>query len=442
MARLKRLVVLLSVALLIVGAPTFTIEAATATEPEVITTLRGGDLETSLRLDWWPMVKSLASGKVPGDKYTWDFENSPLYIESEDSLLIRNKLNDQVGWSLEKPALYLYERVGEVPLGLFDVGKFNVKTETRPYEINGKTIYRCAVVEYGVGWWKTPYGAECSKSEALGYISKCQKAIVMVAKKLKSAKYKGKPLSTTLKFKFVHDWLIVSADYDEDSQLKAEESLSYWETKAQSLWNEYGALVDGKTVCQGYSFAFKAIVDEYNRQTGKNLVCDVAHSRDHAWNRVKLGGKWYNVDLTDDDYGPPQDFTWGVDTQAFLVSDREHECSTYSTFSGNKEKATSRKFEGKEWPIFRKSLKECTVSLKHPNKVYKYKGKQVLPEVVVRYGKNVIPKAAYKVVRTDRKKSGTASFKIVPSRACETLKGSKKGPTFKIKKAKAKKTKK
>ena len=433
MAKRKIFVAMLLIAtLLIVGGPTIKIKAAEQ-NPGAMTTLRGGNLEWSLKKDWLPMMQKLATGKAPGDKYTWTFEKSPLYAEAEDWLEAESLLYE-TRWALEEP-LTLLDRVGGSPNGFFTVSR--LYTGTKVEKIGA--AYRAALVEYGVKEWTTPYGAPCSRAKALGFYNQCQKKIGMVVKKLKAARYKGKTLTKALKFKFIHDWLIASMNYDYKGLAKAEADPFGTFEKFQYLRNEFGPMVDGKAVCQGIAYAFKAICDDYNRRSSDKLVCDIAKDDEHSWNRVKINGQWYVIDVTFDERGKKDFVKKSTATDNFLVSDYEHGRIYYETCSGEKAKAKSTKYEGRTWPTFKKSLKECTVSLKYPNKVYKYKGKQVIPEVVVRYGKNVIPSVAYRVVRTDHKKTGVATFKVVPSKNCRLLKGSLAGPSFKIKKVKVKK---
>lgn len=67
----------------------------------------------------------------------------------------------------------------------------------------------------------------------------------------------------------------------------------------------YGALVDGKSVCEGYGKAFKLICDRENIPcvlvTGTSLNYN-GTPEFHLWNYVKMeDGKWYAVDVTWDD---------------------------------------------------------------------------------------------------------------------------------------------
>ena len=67
-----------------------------------------------------------------------------------------------------------------------------------------------------------------------------------------------------------------------------------------SAHDAYGALVEGRAVCQGYSDAVKIICDYY----GIPCVCisGTSDGGGHMWNAIQMeDGKWYFVDLTWDD---------------------------------------------------------------------------------------------------------------------------------------------
>lgn len=61
--------------------------------------------------------------------------------------------------------------------------------------------------------------------------------------------------------------------------------------------NVYGALIQGKATCEGYSRAFAYCMDQLNipcsYQTGKTKS-----GEGHIWNTVKIKGKTYIVDVT------------------------------------------------------------------------------------------------------------------------------------------------
>ena len=93
------------------------------------------------------------------------------------------------------------------------------------------------------------------------------------------------------KVKAVHNRMIRNISYDYKNYLKKRIPKSAYTVK--------GALLKKRCVCLGYAVAFKKLVSSYH------IPCKVVHGRagggGHAWNMVKLGGKWYHVDVTWDD---------------------------------------------------------------------------------------------------------------------------------------------
>lgn len=63
-------------------------------------------------------------------------------------------------------------------------------------------------------------------------------------------------------------------------------------------YSAYGVIINKKAVCQGYSFAYEAIL---SRLGFDDVLFVVSNSLNHVWNLVKLDGKWYNIDVTWDD---------------------------------------------------------------------------------------------------------------------------------------------
>lgn len=89
----------------------------------------------------------------------------------------------------------------------------------------------------------------------------------------------------------VHNWLIYFVDYEES-------------TNSKDQYTIYGALKNGKAVCEGYARAFKYFMD------GIGVPCVLAsgtaqnsqgETESHAWNYVQIDNKWYAIDVTWDD---------------------------------------------------------------------------------------------------------------------------------------------
>lgn len=92
--------------------------------------------------------------------------------------------------------------------------------------------------------------------------------------------------------KSVHDYLCNSVYYPDTN------SSDY----VGNAHDAYGAIVEKRAVCQGYSDAFKLICDYYKIPS----VCltGTGNGGAHMWNAVQMDdGKWYLLDLTWDDQG-------------------------------------------------------------------------------------------------------------------------------------------
>lgn len=109
--------------------------------------------------------------------------------------------------------------------------------------------------------------------------------------KIKSYFVQNKKANTYENIKLVHDYLVESIEYDET-------------TSQDNIYNLYGALINKKSVCEGYAKAFKYLLDSIN------IPCTIVigqatnserNTENHAWNYVQLNDSWYAVDCTWDD---------------------------------------------------------------------------------------------------------------------------------------------
>lgn len=105
----------------------------------------------------------------------------------------------------------------------------------------------------------------------------------------------------------VHEALALKCEYDEAA---LEPNVPYG-----FPFNAYGCLVEEKAVCQGYALAYKYILNKL----GVDCVPVVSEEMNHMWNMVRLGSKWYHVDVTWDD--PTPDAIGQVYHSYFLKSD-------------------------------------------------------------------------------------------------------------------------
>ena len=130
----------------------------------------------------------------------------------------------------------------------------------------------------------------------------------------------------------IHDKMVAECDYDVNILDGATESLA-----ERSVYHAFGALCKKKAVCQGYSQALYMIANEIGIEID---FCRSAE-RKHMWNYVKLDGKWYHMDMTNDDPLTKDENGNTIartDTRAwhryFLVSDSGLEESIHGTDYG------------------------------------------------------------------------------------------------------------
>lgn len=87
---------------------------------------------------------------------------------------------------------------------------------------------------------------------------------------------------------YVNNYIVDNCVYDKESaqanEIKGHEN------------DAYGALVDGKAVCEGYSRAFQLLCNKLGIDCIN--ISGNADGESHAWNNVKLDGEWYEVDVT------------------------------------------------------------------------------------------------------------------------------------------------
>lgn len=84
----------------------------------------------------------------------------------------------------------------------------------------------------------------------------------------------------------IHDYIVLNTRYDQDNYIK--------NTVPRESYTAYGALINGVAVCDGYSRAFKLLLDEI----GIPCIKISSEGINHAWNIVTINGKRYHVDVT------------------------------------------------------------------------------------------------------------------------------------------------
>lgn len=105
--------------------------------------------------------------------------------------------------------------------------------------------------------------------------SKNQERYINRKVRMIAKKFKGK--SRYEKIKGAHDYLTAHMKYDD------------------AYYNPYYAFKKGRGLCMTYSLAFQRIMQEMK------IPCIYVKGYNHAWNMVKIGKYWYNIDVTWDD---------------------------------------------------------------------------------------------------------------------------------------------
>ena len=153
------------------------------------------------------------------------------------------------------------------------------------------------VKHYTVTSYKSKNGGEATFNVSY-FTSKTKQAkaldkIERVAKKIKK-KY---PDSQYKQIKNVHNYVVGQTKYD---------------SREADRYSIYGVMYDGRAVCQGYAMTTYYLLKELGIDV--HYVTGFTGGENHAWNKVKLNGKWYNLDTTWDDSSK-------ISYRYFLVSD-------------------------------------------------------------------------------------------------------------------------
>lgn len=116
-------------------------------------------------------------------------------------------------------------------------------------------------------------------------------------------------MSTAEKIKAIHDYMVLNCEYDYKNYLRG--------TIPYVSYTPEGVILKKKAVCQGYAEAFELFMDALNIPC--EVVIGTGNGGGHAWNIVKVDGKWYQIDVTWDD--PVPDTKGYVRYNYFLIPD-------------------------------------------------------------------------------------------------------------------------
>ena len=189
---------------------------------------------------------------------------------------------------------------------IYDIGKKDVKTTSDDGDyllgtikniscsyrkVNAEVTYTFAFIYYE------------SKSETKKVNSK-------ITSILKSIGAVGKGKNPYQKVKIIHDYIAKRISYD----------------KTCKNYSAYDGLIGTKTVCNGYAMLTYKMLTEAGIQC--KYITGYGYSggtyQAHAWNLVKLGSKWYNVDVTWDDPDSSNKIYYDYFLKGSTVFDKTH----------------------------------------------------------------------------------------------------------------------
>ena len=161
-----------------------------------------------------------------------------------------------------------------------------------------------------------------SEAQVEEYLTAYEKAVEQVAAEALAVTAEEGKNQTVEQIRYVHDYLTHHTTYRLEDACKPE-NIGFIRTA-------YGPLVTGEAVCEGYSRAFKAIMDKMGipcvlvngvyRHTENSLEL-------HMWANVQVDDVWYGVDVTMDDPKSDKPTDNGVDgyenDELFMVGDSE-----------------------------------------------------------------------------------------------------------------------
>lgn len=133
----------------------------------------------------------------------------------------------------------------------------------------------------------------------------------------------------------IHDYLCLTIEYPQSDLINNRVSDDAHTIK--------GAVIDKIAVCDGYSTAFQYVMEKLGIDC--TLVTGTGNGGSHAWNQVKLDGKWYLIDVSWDDL--TFDNLGGIKHEHMLKS--ESDFAGHSWTKTDYERCTSTTYDNAFW---------------------------------------------------------------------------------------------
>lgn len=155
------------------------------------------------------------------------------------------------------------------------------------------------------------------------------------------AKLELNGLSEAKKITKIHDYICNHVDYAYNS-------------KEEQIYTAYGALCTGKAVCQGYAVLFYRLCKEAGLSV--RIISGTGNGGPHAWNIVRIGSKYYNVDCTWDGQDAATYNEFLLKSEADF---RDHTRESWKVAGSHYLDYTSAEFNA-QYPMTEKSWDEST----------------------------------------------------------------------------------
>ena len=158
------------------------------------------------------------------------------------------------------------------------------------FYISGAYSYNYTISDNIIQYIRIYYNSDYTDDNGNPDAARIQKAVNAFDARTEAALNSLEQAYTSLqKVLLLHDFLIRECDYDYANYLN--------DSIPMDSYSAYGALVEGKAVCNGYALAYGWLL----QKSGIESYVVSSDSMNHAWNLVNVDGTWYHVDVTWDD---------------------------------------------------------------------------------------------------------------------------------------------
>ena len=256
--------------------------------------------------------------------FTWD-EFSPFILVEDDSFKFfgREALSKL---SNSKALIYAYDRLVsgvEISEETIDVANGEDSLSTEEFGI----VMDAYIRDYAHHFW---LGNSYSYTTSGGSVISVSPQYTMSGSALESAReafdHKAEEILAGIndsmsdyeKELYIHDTLAGMIEY----------------TEGTNAHNAYGALVEGKAVCEGYAESFQYLLHRAGIRsfiiTGSSINPSTGNPEGHVWNLVRIGGKYYHTDLTWNDQGEELYHSYFNQTDTIIKEDHSINATAYS----------------------------------------------------------------------------------------------------------------